>query len=78
MYNAQVLSTSTMQWVMAQALNELNAYLCEGDPYADNGRDWPEIARENAAHCRAIADAAIEPSQKEVWEGTAAQYESAI
>jgi hypothetical protein len=67
-----------MQWVLAQALNELNAYLCEGDPYEDNGKEWPMIARSNAAHCRAVAAAAMKRTEKDKWLELANQYEGTI
>jgi hypothetical protein len=78
MENPQALPPATIRWLMAQALNELNAYLCEGDPYGENGTEWPAIARENSAHCRAISGAATSPSEKKEWLEMANQYEGTI
>jgi hypothetical protein len=78
MDNPQVLPPATIRWLMVQALNELNAYLCEGDPYEENGAEWPMIARENSAHCRAIAAVATRPTEKREWLELANQYEGTI
>jgi hypothetical protein len=78
MENPQVLLPATIRWLMAQALNELNAYLCEGDPYGENGAEWPMIAGENSAHCRAIAAALTKPTEKREWLDLANQYESTV
>jgi hypothetical protein len=74
----QALSPATIRWLMTQALNELNAYLCEGSPYEENGTEWPMIARENSAHCRAIAAASTRSSEKAEWLEMANQYEGTI
>jgi hypothetical protein len=78
MYNPQEIPQATMQWIMRSALNELNAFLCEGIPYDQNGKEWPADAREIAARCRAVAAAATEPPEKGEWLTLAAQYEDTI
>jgi len=78
MLDAQKIPPATMQWVIRQALNELNAFLCEGDPYAQNGQDWPADARAIAVRCRAVAAAATETHEKEEWLELADQYEDTI
>jgi hypothetical protein len=78
MYNSQDIPPAVMQWVMRQALNELNAYLCEGDPYEQNGKEWPADARGIAARCREVAVAATKLSEKTEWLELANQYEDTI
>ena len=78
MYKPRDLSPATMQWVMRQALNELNAYLCETDIYERNGKEWPADARAIAAQCRAIAACATRAPEKAEWLGLAKQYEDTI
>jgi len=67
-----------MQWVMAQALNELNAYLCEVDPCEFSGREWPNDARITATLCRSVAAAATEPHECAEWLTLANDYEGKI
>ena len=78
MYKPQDISPATMQWVMRQALNELNAYLCEVDFYKQNGKEWPADARAIAAQCRTIAASATRTPEKAEWLGLANQYEDTI
>ncbi len=75
MYNPQDLPPATMQWLMRQALNELNAFLCEGGPYEQNRKEWPADARGIAARCRTVAAAATELHEKDEWLTLADQYE---
>jgi hypothetical protein len=77
-YNPQNLSPAIMQWVMRQALNELNAFLCEGDPREQNGEEWPADARAIATRCRAVAAAATKASEEMEWLDLASQYENTI
>jgi hypothetical protein len=78
MYDPQDIPQITMQWVMRQALNELNAFLCEGDPYEHNGKEWPADARAIAAQCRTIAASATREPERDEWLGLANQYEGTI
>jgi len=78
MYDAGALSSETLQWVMGNALNELNAYLCEVDIRAISGSAWPQAAREQAMLCRAVASAATNPRAKEEWIDMAKLYEETI
>jgi hypothetical protein len=78
MYNPQDLTPATMQWVMRQALNELNAYLCEVNPYEQNGKEWPADALAIAARCRAVAAAATGLPERTEWLQLAGQYEDSI
>jgi hypothetical protein len=64
-----------MKWVMRNALNEMNAFLCEVDSNEHSGEEWPTDAREIAACCRAVAATATEPSDKDEWLALADQYE---
>jgi hypothetical protein len=74
MYNAQEIPPTIMKWVMRNALNEMNAFLCEAGPHEQNSKGWPTDAREIAACCRAVAAAATEPSEKQEWLALADQY----
>ncbi len=78
MYDTRSLAPETITWALDQASNELNAYLCEGDPYVDNGKYWPAIARMNAAHCRSVAAAATEQAERNQWLRLAKSYEETI
>ena len=78
MYSPQEIPQATIQWIMRNALNELNALLCEGNPYDQNGKEWPADARQIAARCRAVAAAATEPFEKGEWLELAAQFEETI
>jgi hypothetical protein len=78
MYNSQDIPPAVMKWVMRQALNELNAYLCEGDPYEKNGKEWPADARGIAARCREVAAAATTLPETMEWLELANQYEDTI
>lgn len=55
MYDLNNIPQDTLDWVLAQSLNELNAYLCEGYPWKELGESWPEVARKMAEQCRIIA-----------------------
>jgi hypothetical protein len=78
MYNPQEIPQATLQWIVRNALNELNAFLCEGNPDDRNGKEWATDAREIAARCRAIAASATEHPEKREWLELAAQYEDTI
>lgn len=76
--NPHVLSPDNVDWLASQAMNELHGYLSDGDPYADNGQEWPEMARGVAAQCRQIAAAAMNPETEQSWIDLARQYEETI
>jgi hypothetical protein len=78
MYDPHFIPPETLAWVMENAQNELNAYLCEVDFYKVNGDKWPQMAREQAFLCREIAAAATRPEEKESWLDLAHLYESTI
>ena len=78
MYKPQEISQATMQWIMRQALNELNAFLCEVNPNEQYGKVWPRDARAIAEGCREVAAAATEPNEKSEWFEIADQYEDTI
>lgn len=65
MYDPHFLPPDTLTWAMNNAENELNAYLCEVDYNEVNGKEWPQMARENASRCRVIAAAAARPEDRE-------------
>ena len=75
--NPHVLSPETIDWLAQRALDELRGYLSDGDPYEDHGQEWPEIARNHAAKCRAVALAVQEPGNAE-WLQLADRYEATI
>jgi hypothetical protein len=78
MPNPHVLSPGIIDRLAHQALNELSGYLCEGDPYRDNGAEWPSIARNIAVQCRAVALAAGDGNERDTWLNLAHQYEGTI
>jgi hypothetical protein len=78
MYDPHFIPPDTLSWAMHNAQNELNAYLCEVDFYKMNGREWPQMARENAFRCRAIASAATRSVDRQSWLDLAQQYEDTI
>ncbi len=78
MYNPELIPQSILKWVMNQAENELNAYLCEVDPYEVNGKEWPSIARGIASRCRALALAASDDAERTPWTQLAEDYEATI
>lgn len=77
-YDYRDIPPNTLNWLAFQAQNELNAYLCEGSPYEDNGNDWPAIARSVAGQCRIMATAAVRDAERESWLELARQYQDAI
>jgi hypothetical protein len=78
MYNPQLLSPATTEWVMNNALNELNAFLSDGDFYEQYGKDWPGDARTISTYCRDVAKAALSDSTRQAWLDLADQYEDTI
>jgi hypothetical protein len=78
MYNQQDIPPATMNWVMRQARNELNAHLCEVDFYEQNEKDWPADARAIAAECRTVAAAATSDAEKGAWFALAIEFEDTI
>lgn len=78
MYDLHALSPKVLDWVCNEALNELNAYLCEVDFRRMYGNEWPEMAREAAASCRGVAKAATDVVSKEAWLSIAKEYEDTI
>jgi len=78
MYEPQHIPPKTLTWVMEQAQNELNAYLCEGDPSKELGDSWPSTALAIAARCRVIAGAATRDADRDSWLRLADDYESAV
>lgn len=77
MYDPQSIPPDTLTWALGQALNELNAYLCEGDPQKGLGEGWPVTFRETAAQCRSIAAAATLDAERNAWLEIAEDYENA-
>jgi hypothetical protein len=78
MYDPHFIPPDALSWAMANAQNELNAYLCEVDFYELYGNAWPQMAREQAFRCRAIASAATRPMDRESWLDLAQLYEDTI
>jgi hypothetical protein len=77
-YNPELLPQATIQWVMAQALNELHGYLCDIDARNEDGQEWAQVARTYANLCRSVADAATQAAEKGAWLRLAADYEDTI
>ena len=78
MYDPHFIPPDTLSWVLDNAQNELNAYLCEVDYYEVNGNKWPKIARQQAFNCRLIAAAAARTEDRDSWLELADQYEDTI
>lgn len=78
MYDMHALSPKTLGWVFDGAMNELNAYLCEVDFREMYGTEWPALARDIAARCYAIAEAATDGVNRQAWLRLAADYEETI
>lgn len=67
-----------MGWVMDMAYSDQDSYLLIGDPHLDYGKEWPEVATQRAAWCRAIADASFIPGELDRWTNLAQRYEDSI
>lgn len=77
MYDPRSLAPETLIWALDQASNELNAYLCEADPWKELGENWPATARETAVQCRAVAAAATQETERKSWLALAKSYDDA-
>jgi hypothetical protein len=78
MYDLHALKPEILGWVFDEAMNELHAYLCEVDFREMYGTEWPAMARETAADCRAVAQAATSAAKREAWLTLAHDYEGTI
>jgi|HubBroStandDraft_4_1064222.scaffolds.fasta_scaffold654964_2 hypothetical protein len=78
MYEMHALSPKIIAWVFDEAMNELNAYLCEVDFREMYGSEWPAMARETAADCRAVAETATDAAKRQAWLSLAQDYEETI
>jgi hypothetical protein len=74
MYDPRLIPPGLLGWVMVNAQNELNAYLCEIDYHKVN-KNWPQAARQQANNCRAIAAAAMREQDRDSWLELADLYE---
>ena len=77
MYDPSLLPPAALDWVMGQAQNELNAFLCEEGPDGKKFGDWAEMVDATAAQCRIVAASATSPVARESWLTLAQEYEAA-
>lgn len=77
MFDPTKMPPNTLRWVLAQAENELNAFLCEVIPGNKEVGNWEEMAKSTAEQCRIIASIASESYENEIWLRLAQHYEDA-
>jgi hypothetical protein len=78
MYDPHHLSPETVEWICHEALNELHAYLCEVNFRQMYGERWANMARDTAARCRTVAEAATNDVARNAWLTIAKDYEETI
>ncbi len=78
MYDPKLISPEILSWVLGQAENELNAYLCEVDFRTMYGAEWPKLARDIASRCHAVAATSTDAANRQSWLDLARNYEGTI
>jgi hypothetical protein len=73
-----ILDNDALGWVLDLAHDDQLHYLKYGSPETDYGSEWPEVAKQRAAWCRAIAEAATIAGETERWEELATKYEETL
>jgi len=74
LHGVTTISNDTIGWILDLAYDDQEQYLKFGDPQLDYGDDWPEVARQRAAWCKEISDAATIHGESERWAQLAAEY----
>ncbi len=64
-----------LEWALNAALGEQENYLKSGDMQLDYGDEWPELCKQNAARCRAIAYMRFYQGEAECWTDLAEEFE---
>ena len=78
MYDPKALTPEDLDWALHEAMNELNAYLCEVDFHRMYGDGWSGMAHATASRCRSIAHAATDEVSRQAWIALGNQYEGTI
>lgn len=63
-----------LEWALDLAYEDQSHYLSCGSPEKDYGEGWPEIAKERAQWCEAIAELAECEGTEEQWRRLAGEY----
>jgi len=72
----RAIPVEALGWALDLAYDDQQSYLSIGNPHSDYAEEWPEVARQKAAYCRAIAKAALIHGEDERWTGLAEDFEA--